>query len=75
MPAGYFRDDLLAVLFYTLKWGGTMKHCRYYPLFNWRVYGAAEKRADQYWKERKQNSAFNSHKESRKRGIQNNGRR
>lgn len=30
-----------------------MKHCRYYPEFNAREYGPAEKRADRYWKKRK----------------------
>ncbi len=68
-------DDLRAVLFYTLKWGGTMKNCRYYPPFNWRVYGAAEKRADQYWKKRKHNNTINSYKENEKNGTQIIGRR
>jgi len=40
-----------------------MKHCRYHPEFNWQVYGAAEKRADQYWKQRKLSQAVNNSNE------------
>ena len=33
-----------------------MKHYRYRPEFNAQVFGPAEKRADQYWKQRKRKS-------------------
>lgn len=52
-----------------------MKHCRYYPEFNWQVYGAAEKRADQYWKQRKLLQANSSDKENKEQGPQIAGRR
>jgi hypothetical protein len=58
-----------------------MKHCRYHPEFNWQVYGAAEKRADEYWKKRKQMQAIgdsktiNSEKENEEYGPQIIGRR
>jgi uncharacterized damage-inducible protein DinB len=58
-----------------------LKHYHYKQSFNWRVYGAAEKRADEYWKKRKQmqaigdSMAISSEKESKEHGPQIIGRR